>query len=84
MGLNGAGKTTLVKLLCGLTDPTEGTVTYGGRDVREYDRDKYYGLFSAVFQQFSLLPVTFGEAVAEQEPDLIDRKKKQKKNGTEE
>ena len=75
VGLNGAGKTTLVKLLCGLTDPTEGTVCYGGIDVKEYDREKYYQLFSAVFQQFSLLPVTFAEAVAEEELSRIDRKK---------
>lgn len=75
VGLNGAGKTTLVKLLCGLTDPTEGTVRYGGVDVKAYNRDKYYELFSAVFQQFSLLPVTFAEAVAEEERSRINRKK---------
>ncbi len=75
VGLNGAGKTTLVKLLCGLTDPTEGCVHYNGVDVRKYDRDKYYELFSAVFQQFSLLPVTFAEAVAEEDPSKIDRVK---------
>ncbi len=73
VGLNGAGKTTLVKLLCGLTDPREGCVRYDDVDVREYDRDAYYELFSAVFQQFSLLPVTFAEAVAEEEPAKIDR-----------
>lgn len=75
VGLNGAGKTTLVKLLCGLADPTEGMVCYGGTDVKEYNRDKYYRLFSAVFQQFSLLPVTFAEVVAEEEPSRIDRRK---------
>lgn len=75
VGLNGAGKTTLVKLLCGLTDPTEGKVCYDGVDIREYNRDRYYDLFSAVFQQFSLLPVTFAEAVAEEEPTFIDREK---------
>ena len=75
VGLNGAGKTTLVKLLCGLTDPREGCVRYDGVDVKEYNRDAYYELFSAVFQQFSLLPVTFAEAVAEEEPDRIDRER---------
>lgn len=65
----------MVKLLCGLADPTEGMVCYGGTDVKEYNRDKYYRLFSAVFQQFSLLPVTFAEAVAEGELSRIDRRK---------
>lgn len=75
VGLNGAGKTTLVKLLCGLTEPTEGCVRYGDVDVKEYNKDKYYELFSAVFQQFSLLPVTFAEVVAEEEPAKLDRKR---------
>ena len=75
VGLNGAGKTTLVKLLCGLTDPTEGCVCFDGVDVREYNRDDYYEMFSAVFQQISLLPVTFAEAVAEEDPTKIDRER---------
>lgn len=75
VGLNGAGKTTLVKLMCGLTDSTGGCVRYDNADVKEYNRVDYYELFSAVFQQFSLLPVTFAEAVAEEEPVKIDRKR---------
>ncbi len=75
VGLNGAGKTTLVKLLCGLTEPSEGCVRYGGMDVKEYNRNEYYEQFSAVFQQFSLLPVTFAEAVAEEAPEKIDRER---------
>lgn len=66
VGLNGAGKTTLMKLICGLCDPTEGAVYYDGVDVRDYNRISYYKLFSAVFQQFSLLPVTIEEIVAEE------------------
>lgn len=65
VGLNGAGKTTLVKLICGLIDPTEGQVLYDGVDIREYNRAAFYELFAAVFQQFSLLPVTIEEMVAE-------------------
>ena len=65
VGLNGAGKTTLVKLICGLIDPTEGQVLYDGVDVRKYNRVEFYRLFSAVFQQFSILPVTIAEIVAE-------------------
>lgn len=65
VGLNGAGKTTLVKLLCGLLDPTEGRVLLNGKDVRDFNRRKYYDLFSAVFQEFSVLDVTIAEQVAQ-------------------
>lgn len=71
VGLNGAGKTTLVKLLCGLLDPTEGRVLLNGRDIREYSRPDYYGLFSAVFQDFSLLAASIAANVAQSE-DVID------------
>jgi len=65
VGLNGAGKTTLVKLLCGLFDPTEGRVLLNGMDIRDFDRREYYGLFSAVFQEFSILDVTVVENIAQ-------------------
>lgn len=72
VGLNGAGKTTLVRLLCGLMDPTEGQVLYNGIDIREYNRAEFYRLFSAVFQQFSILPVTIEEIVAETPAESLD------------
>ncbi len=65
VGLNGAGKTTMVKLLCGLYDPTEGRVLLNGKDIRGFDRRQYYRLFSAVFQDFSLLDLTVSEVVAQ-------------------
>jgi len=33
LGPNGAGKTTLISAICGITQPTSGTVTVGGHDV---------------------------------------------------
>ncbi len=37
LGPNGAGKTTLISIICGLVNPTSGTVTAGGHDViRDY------------------------------------------------
>ncbi|MCR5205921.1 MAG: ABC transporter ATP-binding protein/permease [Lachnospiraceae bacterium] len=75
VGLNGAGKTTMVKLIMGLTEPGEGTVCYDGRDVREYNRDKYYEIFGAVLQDHSILPVTISEIVAENDGSSVDRQK---------
>ena len=65
VGLNGAGKTTLVKLLCGLFDPTQGRVLLNGMDIRQFNRREYYDLFSAVFQEFSILDVTIAENIAQ-------------------
>ena len=78
VGLNGAGKTTMVKLICGLTEATGGSVLYDGTDVREYNRDEYYRLFGAVFQDYSILPVTIEEIVAEDgrgnaDPERVER-----------
>ncbi len=77
VGLNGAGKSTLVKLLCGLFDPTGGRVLLNGQDIREFNRREYYGLFSAVFQEFSILDVTVAENIA-QTKDGIDYEKVKK------
>lgn len=65
VGLNGAGKTTLVKLLCGFYDPDEGRVLLNGTDIRRFNRQEYYDLFSAVFQEMSMLDLTVAEHVAQ-------------------
>ena len=70
VGLNGAGKTTLIKLLCGLFDPTKGAVLLNGKDIRNYNRRSYYALFSAVFQEFSILDVTVAEEIAQTTIDI--------------
>src|SRR5918998_1325129 len=33
LGPNGAGKTTLINIVCGIVNPTEGTVRAGGHDI---------------------------------------------------
>jgi len=72
VGLNGAGKTTLIKLMCGFLDPTEGKVLLNNVDIKTYNRRDYYKLFSAVFQDFSVLDVTIAENIA-QTDENIDR-----------
>lgn len=65
VGLNGAGKTTLIKLICGFYDPDEGRILLNGADIRQFNRKEYYSLFSAVFQEFSMLDITIAETVAQ-------------------
>lgn len=74
VGLNGAGKTTLVKLICGLLDPTDGRILLNGEDIRQFNRRDYYKLFSAVFQDFSVLDIGIKENVAQTFADIDEKK----------
>ncbi|MDP4089834.1 MAG: ABC transporter ATP-binding protein, partial [Bacillota bacterium] len=64
VGLNGAGKTTLVKLLCGFYHPTEGEILVNGVPIHEYDREEYYSMVSAVFQDAQLLPISIADNIS--------------------
>ena len=52
VGRNGAGKTTLVKLLCRLYDPTSGTITVDGHDLKTFDVEAWRARVTVVFQDF--------------------------------
>jgi len=71
VGLNGAGKTTLVKLLCGLYRPTGGKVLINGSGIDEYNIDKLHSMFSTVFQDITILPMTVKQNII-CTPDEID------------
>ncbi len=70
VGLNGAGKTTLIKLMCGFLEPTAGRVLLNGTDIKTYNRRDYYRLFSAVFQDYSVLDVSIAENIAQTDGDI--------------
>lgn len=52
VGLNGAGKSTIVKLICRFYDPTRGSVSWDGIDLRELPVAELRRRLSAVFQDF--------------------------------
>jgi len=63
VGVNGAGKTTIVKLLCGFYKATEGEILINGYNIDLFKRADLYTLFSAVFQDICILPVTVSENI---------------------
>lgn len=55
LGPNGAGKTTLISTICGITNPSAGTIRVGGHDVvREFRKSRR--LIGLVPQEITLEP----------------------------
>jgi ATP-binding cassette subfamily B protein len=63
VGENGSGKTTLIKLLCRLYDPTNGTITIDGIDLREFDVSKLRRESSVIFQDYARYQMTARENI---------------------
>ena len=63
VGPSGGGKTTLVNLLARFWDTDAGTVTLGGRDVRDYDMDSLMENYSFVFQNVYLFHDTIANNI---------------------
>ena len=72
VGLNGAGKTTLAKLLCGMYRPTDGRILVDGQSIDDYNIDELFSLFSAVFQDITILPMTICQNIACMPGDIDD------------
>jgi ATP-binding cassette subfamily B protein len=63
VGENGSGKTTLVKLLCRLYDPTVGSITLGGIDLRRFDCTALRGEIGIIFQDYARYYMTARENI---------------------
>lgn len=68
VGDNGAGKSTLVKLLCQFHQPTGGTITVDGVDLRRLDPLRWRSRITAAFQDYLCI-----EAPVRQSIGLGDR-----------
>jgi ATP-binding cassette subfamily B protein len=76
VGENGAGKSTLVKMLLRLYEPTEGSIHYGGVDLRDMDVEDLRSRFGAVFQDFVRYQFSVAENIGlGHVPALADRER---------
>ncbi|MBQ9162221.1 MAG: ABC transporter ATP-binding protein [Clostridia bacterium] len=61
LGGTGSSKSSLIQLICRLYDVTDGSVTVGGVDVREYDLDVLRNQVAVVLQKNQLFSGTIAE-----------------------
>ena len=69
VGPSGSGKTTLCNLMARFWDVQSGSVSLGGRDVREYSYDSLIRNFSFVFQRTYLFSDTIANNIRFGKPD---------------
>lgn len=72
VGENGAGKSTLIKLLLRLYEPTEGSIRYGGVDLRDLDVKDLRGRVGAVFQDFVRYHFSAAENIGLGQPSKVE------------
>jgi len=64
VGPSGSGKSTLADLLLRFYDPSSGTVTIDGRDLRTLRQDSYRRLFGVVPQEALLMNASISDNIA--------------------
>lgn len=72
VGCNGAGKTTIIKLLCGFYKPQKGNIFINNIDINQIKKDSLLKLISAVFQDFSFIPMDIQSNIAMEDLQNID------------
>lgn len=63
VGENGSGKTTLIKLLTRLYSPTEGSITFEGLDLQDWDVTTLRQKIGVIFQDFARYQLLVGENI---------------------
>jgi ABC-type multidrug transport system fused ATPase/permease subunit len=69
VGTSGAGKSTLIKLLLRLYDPTDGTITLDGHDLRALDPHELRRHMAVVLQETLLLDGSIAENIQDGDPN---------------
>ena len=64
VGYNGAGKSTLIKLILRLYDPTNGAITFGGNNLKEYPLKKYREKYGVLFQDFEIIATNIARNIS--------------------
>lgn len=75
VGSNGAGKTTFVKLIMRMYDPTEGRILLNGVDIKKYNREDYFKIFSPVFQNVECFALPLYQNISFKDENNTDVKK---------
>jgi len=71
VGRNGSGKTTLTKLLCRLYDPTSGSISIDGIDVRRFKTEELRREIGVIYQDFGRYHLSARENIHLGRSDLI-------------
>jgi ATP-binding cassette subfamily B protein RaxB len=71
IGASGEGKTTLLKILMGAIDPTVGTVSVGGVELRALGKERFRDAIGCVFQEDRLFAGTIAENIAFFDPEAV-------------
>jgi ABC-type multidrug transport system fused ATPase/permease subunit len=69
VGPSGAGKSTLIALLLRFFDPLTGSILLDGRDIREFELEKWRQMIAVGLQDTSLLTGTLYDNLAYGRPD---------------
>jgi ATP-binding cassette subfamily B multidrug efflux pump len=70
VGASGGGKSTIVNLLCRFYDPTKGSITVDGVDIRNYNQKVWREMIGLVLQDVYLFPGSIAENLRVMDPNI--------------
>ncbi len=64
VGYNAAGKSTLINLILRLYDPSQGSISYNGTNICDYNVKNYRSKYGVIFQDINVYAATIGQNIA--------------------